>query len=336
MSQIKNAQIRYRIIDKCIRNPYKPFPSKEELRAACEENLYGSSEKENICDSTIEKDLFAMRMEHDAPIKYSKKNKGYYYEDEDYSIDDIPLTQDDIESIKFAVNTLSQFRESEIFKQFGFAIDKIFDRVNISQNPMSTDLDNFVQFQETLATSGNEFLPLLLAAIREKKIIAFDYESFISAQKKTRRCIPLLLKEYDNRWYCITFDFSKNAIITFALERMSDLSILDEQSDIHIEFDAKSFFEHAVGITGNIGEPVIVKFQANTVAAKYIQSKPFHKSQRLALQDKDFSIFELKVLLSEELIRNLLSFSHEIEVLEPSELRNTLRDRAQKMNNIYQ
>ena len=79
MGQLKNALIRYRVIDKAIRNKYKPFPSKAELRKACEDALFGSDEGENICDSTIEKDLFFLRMEHDAPIKYSKRHGGYYY-----------------------------------------------------------------------------------------------------------------------------------------------------------------------------------------------------------------------------------------------------------------
>ena len=95
MSQIKNAQLRYRIIDRSIRNKYSPFPTKDNLRQACEEALYGEGTGENICDSTIEKDLFSMRIDHDAPIKYSKKEKGYFYEDEDCGFfsyrDAIPL-----------------------------------------------------------------------------------------------------------------------------------------------------------------------------------------------------------------------------------------------------
>ena len=88
MPHIKNALIRFRIIDKMIRNKYKSYPSKQELREACEESLYGSIDGVHICNSTIEKDLFNMKMEHDAPIKYSKKNRGYYYEDSSYSIND--------------------------------------------------------------------------------------------------------------------------------------------------------------------------------------------------------------------------------------------------------
>ena len=81
MPHIKNALIRFRIIDRMIRNPYKPYPSKGDLREACEESLFGSTYGEHICDSTIEKDLFAMRIEHDAPIRYSRKHEGYFYED---------------------------------------------------------------------------------------------------------------------------------------------------------------------------------------------------------------------------------------------------------------
>src|SRR4051812_38135072 len=110
MSQNKNAQLRYRIIDKAIRNQYNPYPSKTALREACEEAIYGSVYGDNICDSTIEKDMATMKMEHDAPIKYSKRHGGYYYTDPEFSMNEIPLTEDDIEAIRFATNTLSQFK----------------------------------------------------------------------------------------------------------------------------------------------------------------------------------------------------------------------------------
>ena len=56
----KYALLRYRIIDRCITQ--KSYPTKEDLRAACEEALYGS-DGENISISTIEKDIWAMRNE---------------------------------------------------------------------------------------------------------------------------------------------------------------------------------------------------------------------------------------------------------------------------------
>ncbi|PCH75958.1 MAG: WYL domain-containing protein, partial [Erythrobacteraceae bacterium] len=129
MSIIKNAQLRYRVIDRAIRNEFNPFPNKQFLREKCEDAIYGTDDGQRISDSTIEKDLFAMRMEHDAPIEFSRIERGYYYSDTNYCLDDIPLTEDDIDAIKFAANILFQFKGIPVFKQYEGAIDKILDRV---------------------------------------------------------------------------------------------------------------------------------------------------------------------------------------------------------------
>ena len=87
----KYALLRYRIIDRCLTNPGKPFPTKEDLRQACEDALYGS-DGEHISISTVEKDLWAMRNEADlgyyAPIEYHRDERGYHYTEEGYSIND--------------------------------------------------------------------------------------------------------------------------------------------------------------------------------------------------------------------------------------------------------
>lgn len=335
MPQIKNAQIRFRIIDRALRNKYNPFPTKEDLRRACEEALFGSDDGANICDSTIEKDMFTMKMEHDAPIRYSKRDKGYYYEDEAFSINDIPLSEDDVEAIKFAANTLIQFKDVAMFKQFGFAIDKIFDRVNISSDPTADDIAGLVQFETAISAKGNEFLSPLLTAIRQKNIVHFEYESFVNGKKKPRKAVPLLLKEYRNRWYLISFDCDKKNIITYALERMEDLEVSDETYQELIDFDSGLFFRNAIGITANESLPEKVIFKAENVAAKYIESQPFHQSQAVIKTGKNKTTFSLDVLISEELIRALLSYGGEIEVLEPESLRNIMVKRLIAMCGTY-
>ncbi len=332
MPHIKNALIRYRIIDRCLRNKYKPFPTKKDLREACEEALFGSVYGDNICDSTIEKDMFAMKMEHDAPIKYSKRNGGYFYEDPNFSINDIPLTDDDLSAIKFALSTLMQFREVEMFKQFGSAMDKIVDRVSITSGSDGEDVGKYVQFETAISLGGNEFLTPLLDAIRNKFNVNFNYGSFISGNAKLRSCLPLLLKEYRNRWYLISFDNNKNTIITYALDRMSDLTITTELNTKAFSFDADAYFKYVVGISvDNSSKPQEVILKANTVAAKYLQSQPLHFSQKLIKEENDTSTLSLEVMVSEELIRLLLSFAGEIEIMKPQSLRKIILERVSKM-----
>ncbi|HIP37677.1 MAG TPA: WYL domain-containing protein [Crocinitomix sp.] len=335
MSQIKNAQLRYRIIDRCLRNKYKPFPTKENLRQACEEALYGEGIGANICDSTIEKDLFAMRMDHDAPIKYSKKEKGYFYEDKSYSIDNIPLSEDDIEAIKFATQTLMQFKDVSMFKQFGFAIDKIFDRVHIAQNPTEASVENYVQFETVPETIGTEFLAPLLTAIKEKQITKFDYTSFTTEKTKQRKVLPLLLKEYRNRWYLICYSLNKQKVITFGLDRISNLMVTEEYYYNEIKFNPDLYFKHSIGITSFDEKPKKIIFKIDKIGAKYIETQPIHSSQKLVKSGKKRNTYQIKVLLSEELKRLLLSYGNQLEVIEPKEFREQLKIEITELAEIY-
>lgn len=335
MSKIKNAQLRYRVIDRSLRNPYNPYPSKQDLREACEEAIFGSSEGTDICDSTIEKDMFAMRMEFDAPIKYSKREKGYYYEDEHFSIDKIPLSEDDIEAIKFAANTLMQFRDVSIFEQFGFAIDKIFDRVHIANNPMDDAVANYVQFETQHKSTGNMMLPDLLKAIKEKLVVDFGYTNYNTGKFKERQALPLLLKEYRNRWYLISFDTSKKKVITYALDRMSNLIVSEDHFLDKFDFNPDSFFKHSIGITANDKPPIDLIIKVDKIGSKYLQEQPLHSSQQLIKEGNNRDTLQLTVIWSEELKRAILSYGSKLEVIKPAKIREEIKNIVLEMNENY-
>ena len=329
MPHIKNALIRYRIIDRMIRNPYKTYPSKSDLREACEESLFGSTYGDHICDSTIEKDLFAMRMEHDAPIKYSRKHEGYFYEDPDYTINDIPLSEDELESIRFAVQTLQQFQEVPYFKEFGSAIDKIATRVAVAGTE-GNETSAFIGFETAYSSIGNQWLPLLLTAIQEKKTCHFTYASFKSGIAKERNVLPVYLKEYRNRWYLISFDLEKSDWITYALERMDGLVVNEAQHLLKEAFNPSSFFAETIGITTEKKAAERIALRVNDIASKYIESQPLHSSQEKIGTNQ----FVLTVQINEELIRTLLGFMGELQIISPAHLVQTWNERIQKQLSI--
>ena len=158
----KYALLRYRIIDRCLTNPGRPFPTKEDLREACEEALYGS-DGEHISISTIEKDLWAMRNESElgylAPIEYHREERGYWYTEEGYSINDVQLNDDDLDAIRFATKTLIQFREVPIFQQFDQALGKIADRLAVAPDLDTRGMNEFIQFESTPHALGPSIWP---------------------------------------------------------------------------------------------------------------------------------------------------------------------------------
>lgn len=93
----RNTLMRIRVIDECLQRKQRVW-TLEDLREACEKELL---EKEGICGisiRTIQRDIELMRSDklgYNAPIIV--KNKKYYaYEEPDYSITKLPLSQNDL------------------------------------------------------------------------------------------------------------------------------------------------------------------------------------------------------------------------------------------------
>jgi len=333
----KYALLRYRIIDRCINNTGRPFPSKENLRSACEEALYGS-DGENISTSTIEKDIWAMRNESElgyyAPISYHRDERGYYYEEENYSINELQLNEDDIDAIRFAANTLIQFRDLPIFKQFDQAIGKIADRLSVAPDLDTTGVDKFMQFESTPSAGGSHHLAPLLAAARGKKPVTLTYKKFSSEEETEYEIHPYLLKEYRNRWYLLAWDTNTEMIKTFGCDRIQKITPDLNNSFSTINFDSENYFKHAIGITViDDSPPVEVVLKCEVLLALYLSSQPLHTSQSI-VKNSDHSIVTLNVLITYELVHWLIGVSAELEVLAPESLKNRLKEKLSKAS-IY-
>jgi hypothetical protein len=94
--------LRYRLINKCLRNPVKRYWSNGEiLRKFGEHDLH-------VDIRTLRRDIKEMRHDErlgfNAPIKFCRRNGGYYYEDENFTID-IAFGPKEIEALR----TLMEF-----------------------------------------------------------------------------------------------------------------------------------------------------------------------------------------------------------------------------------
>lgn len=334
----KYALLRYRIIDNCLTNPYKPFPTKEEMRQACEDHLYGS-QGEYISESTIEKDLWAMRNEtelgYNAPIAYHPGKRGYHYTDPDYTIKDIALRNDEIDAIRYAAQVLYQFRGVEPFNQFEKAIEKIMNKVAVPQLGDKPD-NTAIQFEAAPGNAGSEHLGLLLEAIQRKLQINLRYQKFTAEKAQQYTLQPLLLKEYRNRWYLIAFRPEREMVQSFGLERIRSAELTEKPFSPPKGFDPEDYFSRSVGITAFKAKPVKVEFRADPVTARYIETQPIHQSQRKIKQTKDGMTFGLEVLLTEELIMYLLSLGPRVRVTAPEALREQVLTRIKSTLQQYE
>lgn len=316
----KNALIRYRVINRCLKD--FRFAPMDKLIQVCEDALSMSP----LGKRTIYKDLQEMKesdqLGYYAPIRFDR-DKGYYYEDPDYSIDNIPLGEEEVEALSFAATMLDQYRNIGIFSTFTGAVQKVVEAVNIKRLSKEDDLLPFIEFEQSPYSLGQQFIEPIILAIKNRKVINFKYQRFNADKIAAHDVHPYLLKQYHSRWYLLGLHNNHKNITTFCLDRIvSDPEITDIPYE-DIGFNTREYFKSVIGIITSSEKPQKVVLRLTQRQGWYVITKPIHASQ-IVIEKKDHFIVELQVIPTYELIMLIMGWGPEVEVIRPKSLKDRI------------
>ncbi len=335
MSKNLEASIRYRVINRLLKSKSKKFPTKEELREACADALGVN----DVAPRTIEKDLRVMREDEQlgflAPIKYDAYHKGYYYEDPHYSIDNIPLNEDDVETLQFASSILEQFRGVDVLKSFSGAVDKVIDSFNIRRQSKEQGKLDFIYFDNPEYIPGGDFLMQLLSAIKYTQVVRLEYQKFETEAPKPYTFHPYLLRENKNLWYVIGKVEEYDQFRIFALDRIKGLEPTESYFNVDQAFDKAKYLKNVVGVFLPEGEveEVLLRFSKQT--SHYVMTQPIHPTQEVVEENEQGTTIRLRVVPNPELKTLVLGYGNKVEVLSPASLRAEVKKELIEAVTIY-
>ena len=330
----KNSFSRYRIIDACLRNKYHKYPTREDIIEKCEEKLDCK-----ISLSTFEKDLYAMKNNPEpgyyAPIEYCKTNKGYYYSDEAYSIENFALKEEDIDAIEFATAVLKQYRKLPILEQYASAIDKIMDVVNVRKLLNKDEFFEYIQLEKVYTYKGNEYLETLINAIKEMQVVMVKYRTFYSTKESVLIIHPYLLKENKNRWYLIGLNEKYKDISTLSLDRIISIENVSNVKYSRTSFNPDEYYMYSIGMNVNKGKPKQILLEFAKEQAQYLITQPIHESQKVVKTSDKKITLSLNVHPTIELISFIQTWGSNVKVLKPIELQNKIKEEYEKCLRLY-
>lgn len=319
MASNKNALIRYNTIDRCLRNTAKQWTI-EDLVDACSDALYEFEGKDDLVSKrTIQLDLQNMRSEklgYSAPIEVYHR-KYYRYSDPNFSIKNIPVSDNDLKAMNDALQILMQFKDFSVFQEMSGVLQKLEDSLSSTKQKAIIHLDKNEKLR------GLQYVDPLYRAILNKKALVISYKSFNAREERQYTVHPQLLKEFNNRWFLLAWTQEK--LLTLALDRIEAISASDE---IYIdkELDGDTYFNEVVGVTVSRKlRPMNVIFKIDRFNAPYVLTKPLHHSQMVMENHEDGSVtLKILVQLNYELERLLLGFGESLTVLKPKHLKKTM------------
>ena len=330
MAQNKGAIVRYRAIDRCLRSKHGKYGI-EELRAACAEALYDAfSERMTVGRRQIYDDLNHMESNagYRAEIEHYRDGKKMYYRyaDPNFSIEKVPVTPEEMDQLKETILMLNRFKGMPHFEWMEEILSKLEDKFHLKGAE-----DSVIGFEQNLDLKGLENITPLFEAIVNKQVLNIRYKSF----KKNITCEvhPYYLKQYNNRWFLFGWNTEFGAITNFTLDRIEAVShMLGEYKPKPAGLDFDEYFDDVVGVTIPKGKVEHIVMRVAPDCYPYIKNKPLHASQHN--YDKEFRV-SIDVIPNNELIALLLSFGSQLEVLEPQNVRDMMKEHVKTLNKFY-
>ena len=314
----KNALIRYKTIDNCLRNRYRKW-TLEDLVDACSDALYDMEGiRKGISVRTVQGDIQMMRSDklgYNAPIEVYE-HKFYRYADPDYSIANMPMSQNDYEVMQEAVDMLRQLQDFDQFVEMSDVVNRLQDKLAVTKNNRKP----IVHFDNVPDLKGLRLLNPLYSHIAHKQTLRIMYQSFTAREPREFILCPYLLKEFRNRWFLFGSKADDLLLYNLPLDRIVSVEPSDVPFRENPEFDAEHFFDDVIGVSKNIHDKAkCVKFWASAEQSRYIMTKPLHPSQRLLSEDeKDRScIFSIKVVINFEMYSVFMSYGPGVKILSP-------------------
>lgn len=331
MAETKHQYGRYQVIDRLLSTGDRVKTS--EMRKAILYDL-----EIDVSAKTINNDINDMKysivLGYNAPIEKDNSKKAYYYSDPDYTIKAFGLKEADINALQFYANSINQYKEYEVFRDFSSAIEKILDAVAIRKGfSTAAQAKAIVQTERAPLVTGSNWIPKIVEAININSLIAFEYQKFDDDEFKVVKLQPYLLKEDRHLWYVLGRN-KKGRLVTYALDRISKLEILDDKF-VPDSVDFEDYFKYSFGITVNDLAPLNVTLSFKVFQGKYVKALPIHPTQKTLIDNNDEFRISVDVIPSYEFYEKILGYGANVLVISPSEIINELKSKIEEASKLY-
>ena len=180
------------------------------------------------------------------------------------------------------------------------------------------------------------FEKIAIAWVTQKRI-KITYQSLNRKQNKAWLVNPYFIEMTGVGYstYLIGYGESadRNRITTFKLNRIKEVTILDEDFDIPEDFNIENLLDSSWGVMW--GESIEVKLKFSPDVTRRVKETTWHQSQQIQDLPDGSCILTLQVGSTLEMTPWIRGWGPDVEVMEPTELRLQFTEWAKELGEMY-
>lgn len=300
------------------------------------------AEKIEVTQKTIQRDITFMQNDLGLPLEYDRKKHGYFYERPVHEFPLMRYSVEDVVALFLARKAVEPLQGTALEATLRDSFKRLSAALQGEVSFRWSDLDEAFSVKDPgVVPADVRLFEKVSRSVLECRTLRFEYRKIDAKEWERRSVRSFHLADFDGGWYLIAYDEDRKARRTFALQRMKGVRVMKSHFLRPADFDLS---EHLGGSFGVWHQPEDkekahrIRLQFTGWAARMVSERRWHPSQEIKWRSKKQEVLEVTMELSgfEEILRWILSWGPQVEVLEPEELRDGIREALAATQQIYE
>ena len=292
------------------------------------ENQGISAERKSIYDDIEALRVFGLDIEK----KDSGRNSGYYIASREFELPELKLLVDSIQSSKFIthkktaqlikkVETLASVHEAQLLQRQVY----VANRVKTMNESIYYNVDE------------------IHTGISQNRKIRFKYfEYTVTKERRLRKdgafyvMSPYALTWDDENYYLVAYDSEAGIIKHFRVDKMSDISVMDEPRDgreAYEQLDMAVYSRKVFGMFSGEEQSVQLRF-ANYLVGAVLDR--LGRDVMIIPDGDDYFTVRTNVVVSPQFFAWVCGFGDGVQIISPDDVVAEMREHVSKIAKLYQ
>jgi len=285
-----------------------------------------------VAQATVKRDLAYLRDRLNAPIVYDRELRGYRYDQPGtgprFSLPGLWFNEAEAAAL-VTMSQLLQELDSDLLKPHIQPLMARIDAILGDGKVDSRELRRRIRITRSGARPpSNHLFPGIGLALLQRKRLQVRYYARAKDETTERTVSPQRLVHYRGNWYLDAWCHLREGLRSFALDGIREMRTLDAAASEVDDARLDAFFSAGYGIfSGEAVRWARLRFSAER--ARWVATEHWHSQQRGCFEADGRYRLEVPYSDPRELLGDILRHSGSVEVLEPADLRDMLRQALQ-------
>jgi proteasome accessory factor C len=294
-------------------------------------------EKLECSRATVNRIIEEMRLYFNAPIEYDRQRNGYFYalnKGETFELPGLWFSASELYALLTAQQLLAHVQPGLLDTQLKPVKERI-EQILAGRHLGNNEISKRVRI---LRMSGRnvalECFQTIAGALLQRNRLSINYHGRGNNESSQREISPQRLIHYRDNWYLDAWCHTRNALRSFAVERIIAAKGLPQHCRDVPENQLDAHYSSSYGIfAGKPKHTAVLRFTPER--ARWVADEHWHPQQQSRML-ADGS-YELRVPYSDsrELVMDILKHTGEVEVISPDALRDAVAERLKSALEHY-